>query len=233
MEHLNAKVTAAKKDSNTREELIQSHKSFIQKYSSVICKKYLNWENDDELSIALMAFNEAIDKFNPEKSSDFLGFAKHLIRLRLIDYYRKESKHVHLSLEADEEFELTEYEVDKAIEQYEIQQEKADKSFEMKRFQKLIRKFGITLDNLTQNSPSHKKTRDKLKKLAIIISKDKVIINKLLNTHQLPVKEITIKTGMNRKMIERWRCYLISLIIILVNDELLYLRNYIFPEGGK
>lgn len=44
---------------------IRAHKAFITKVSSKICSRYLTWDKDDELSIALIAFNEAIDNFDP------------------------------------------------------------------------------------------------------------------------------------------------------------------------
>ena len=49
-----------------REEFIQNHKPFIVKVSSELCKRYLTWGHDEELSIALVAFNEAIDSYKPD-----------------------------------------------------------------------------------------------------------------------------------------------------------------------
>ena len=37
-----------------REELIENHKPFILKISTNLCKHYLTWGHDDELSIALV-----------------------------------------------------------------------------------------------------------------------------------------------------------------------------------
>ena len=58
-------ISAKSGDPLVREELIRSHKAFIARVSSKICSRYLTWDNDDELSIALLAFNEAIDSFDP------------------------------------------------------------------------------------------------------------------------------------------------------------------------
>jgi len=81
-----------------REEFIRNHKPFIIKISSNICKRYLTWGHDDELSIALVAFNEATDSYKANDRASFYGFAKTVITRRLIDYFRKESKHQVLSL---------------------------------------------------------------------------------------------------------------------------------------
>ena len=48
--------------------------------------------SDDEYIIAMMAFGDAIDGYN-ENKGDFLGFAKTVIRNRIIDSIRREAKH--------------------------------------------------------------------------------------------------------------------------------------------
>ncbi len=48
-----------------REEFLTSRKEFIRRYASFVCKTQLDWHNDDELSVALIAFNKAVDTFNP------------------------------------------------------------------------------------------------------------------------------------------------------------------------
>ena len=88
---------AQKGDLCARDELIRNHRDFIAKTSSRACNRYLTWDND-ELSVALIAFNEAVDKFSPDEGAAFQTFAQRVIRNRLVDYFRKESKHRHLSL---------------------------------------------------------------------------------------------------------------------------------------
>ncbi len=48
--------------------------------------------SDDEYIIAMMAFGDAIDGYN-ENKGNFLGFAKTVIRNRIIDSIRREAKH--------------------------------------------------------------------------------------------------------------------------------------------
>lgn len=43
-------------DELSRQEIIQSHKIFMEKVASKICKRSVSW-NDDEMSISLIAFN--------------------------------------------------------------------------------------------------------------------------------------------------------------------------------
>src|SRR5665648_734158 len=115
-------ILAKSGDPLMREELIRSHKEFIAKVSSKVCRRYLSWDNDDELSIALLGFNEAIDSFDPHGGASFHSFVQMVIRRRLVDYFRQEGKHQHLSLSPmnleDDDEELSGYAADTSLAQY-------------------------------------------------------------------------------------------------------------------
>ena len=71
---------------------IKQHIPFIIKTVSQITGQYVTL-NQDEMSIALLAFNEAIDKYEEERE-EFLPFAKVVIRSRVLNYLEKEQKRV-------------------------------------------------------------------------------------------------------------------------------------------
>lgn len=50
-----------------RNQLIKEYIPFIQKHISQQLGKYIDTKNSDLYSIGLMAFNEAIDKYNEKK----------------------------------------------------------------------------------------------------------------------------------------------------------------------
>ncbi|MGI6226744.1 MAG: sigma factor, partial [Peptococcales bacterium] len=75
-----------------RENLLRDYTPFILRVASNFCNRYLVMGQDDEASISLMAFNEAIDKFSADNGAKFLTFAEVVIRRRLTDYFRKESR---------------------------------------------------------------------------------------------------------------------------------------------
>ncbi|ATA59272.1 RNA polymerase sigma factor SigI [Geobacillus stearothermophilus] len=58
-----------------RNELIEQYKPFIAKTASSVCKRFIR-EEDDEASIGLIAFNEAIEKYAPHKGGSFLSREK-------------------------------------------------------------------------------------------------------------------------------------------------------------
>ena len=81
-------------------EIIASYKPFIAKTVSSVCKRYIH-ATDDEFSIGLIAFNEAIEKYLPERGRSLLSFAEVLIKRRVIDYIRKQTKSQHISYDFD------------------------------------------------------------------------------------------------------------------------------------
>ena len=73
------------------DKLIQDYMAFIVKTVSSITGRYVSVENDDELSIALIAFKEAIDKYEESRGS-FSSFAKLVISSRVKNYLIKENR---------------------------------------------------------------------------------------------------------------------------------------------
>lgn len=51
-----------------REKFIEENRDFVYKIASSICKRRLSWQNDDELSIALIAFNKAIETYDKKRA---------------------------------------------------------------------------------------------------------------------------------------------------------------------
>ena len=78
-----------KEDSVVRETFLAEYRTFIRHVASQACFRSLEWGRDDELSEALIAFNEAIDLFVADKGVPFLAYARVLMKRRLIDYYRR------------------------------------------------------------------------------------------------------------------------------------------------
>ncbi|MDC1542070.1 methyl-accepting chemotaxis protein [Candidatus Pseudothioglobus singularis] len=95
-------LSAQNGDQPTQDYLLERYKPFIATTVSEVCKRYIDAEKDDEFSIGLVAFNEAIFAYSPDKGSSFLSFAKTVIKRRVIDYIRSNSQNVQtVSLEAN------------------------------------------------------------------------------------------------------------------------------------
>ncbi len=68
MDELSLTAIAAKKDERRFEELVRSLKPWILKTASDASGHYVT-DSDDEWSVALMAFNEAVQKYDEKKGS--------------------------------------------------------------------------------------------------------------------------------------------------------------------
>lgn len=198
-----------------RNEFIDENRSFIHKYACSVCKRYLNWENDDELSVALMAFNSAIDSF---QEGEFEYYSKMLIKHRLIDYFRKNNRN-EIPLDSSIIQETLQYEnnID----------EKLDRAEQISIFKDILMQFNINMGDLVKSSPKHRDTREKLINTAMEISKRKNIVNQLLKSKLLPIKEIQLFVDISRRMLEEWRKYIIALIIIFSDGRLDSIKDFI------
>ena len=85
-------VYAAKDDVLVADQLIGTYMPFIKAETAKFLKRPPMEGHDDELSIAMIAFHEAIGGYSRTRGA-FLKYAAMLIRSRLIDYSRREQRH--------------------------------------------------------------------------------------------------------------------------------------------
>jgi len=214
-----------------RNNFIEANKGFIYSTTSKLCKRPLIWENDEELSIALIAFNNSCEKYDKTKGN-FYGFSKILIKHALIDFFRKNKTSPNLMFENNEG--TSDYIDGKiSINDYEIKIDNEFRVEEISLFSKELLKYKITFDSLINLSPTHKDTRNNLLNVAFLCTREESILIHLKAKRRLPAKEIMILTSSNRKFIEKWRIYIISLILILTNPEYIYLKSYLNIKEGE
>jgi RNA polymerase sigma factor len=214
-----------------RDKFIEDNKAFIYSSTYNICKRKLSWENDDELSVSLIAFNNACDKYNDEKIN-FYGYAKVIIRNALIDYFRKMSRTpVVIFDNEEEEFQYIDYK--NSINNYELESENKRRAEEISLFTKELKEYKLDFNSLIKASPSHKDTRDSLLNIAFACVREENILTYIKHKKLLPVKEIMLLTNSNRKLIEKWRKYILILILILSSNEYPYIKSYLNIKVGE
>lgn len=224
-------MDASKQLSTSRSHLIEENKSFIYSVACRVCKRRLLWENDDELSIALIAFNKACDTYNDGKGN-FYSYARAIIKNSLIDFFRKSGNLPYLVFDSEgEEMEYVEYK--SSMSSYEIQMENSMRAEEIALFSKEIEKYGLSFSMLIDSSPSHKDTRNTLLNIAFICIKEAAILNYIKSKGNLPVKEIVLLMGVNRKLIEKWRRYILVLILILSSSDYPYIKSFLNIKVGE
>ena len=85
-------VCLAKDDPDAADQFLRDYMPFIRSETSRFLQRFPSAEYDDELSVAMMAFHEAITGYAKGRGA-FLQYAAMLIRNRLIDYHRREKRH--------------------------------------------------------------------------------------------------------------------------------------------
>lgn len=192
------------------DKLIQDYMAFIVKTVSSITGRYVSVENDDELSIALIAFKEAIDKYEESRGS-FSSFAKLVISSRVKNYLIKESKNNKVeSIEALKEKGIDISEVaETAVE------ESDELSNEISKLKEEIGAFGFTFEDLVDEAPKHEDTRRNAIELSEKVSKEKSLTNFMYEKRRLPIKQISVKFSVTEKVIKRSKKFIISVVIII------------------
>lgn len=223
-------------DVESRELLISKYKNFILQAASNICKRKITWD-DDEASISLIAFNEAIDRYNEHYGKSFNNYAFMLIRSRLIDEFRRERKKIEmesLSLDDNADFALSAVEVASAVAAHKLDESSTELASELNRFDKTLQEYGIDLIELEECCPDHRDTRIKLIRIAKRFSAYPALLEQLFRNKRLPIKEMLPYVEVSRKTLERNRKYLIALILIFGSEEFAGIRNAIsFAEIGE
>lgn len=220
---------AKKGDAQARENLLAEARSFVLNTCVKYCNRPLDWGRDDELSIGLMAFNEAIDRFEEERNIPFLGFARLVIKSRLADFFRREARHRHQPLEyqvADNA--PVQLETTQAWEKYLLEAETRERQEEILEFQKELLIYGISVSELVEASPKHRDSRENLISVAQQVADESTLMELLQRTKRLPVKELTLLSGLHRKTIEKGRRYIIAMALLLSQRErFIYLFSYL------
>ncbi len=209
---LEERVIKSKNDRDKTSALISQFKPFIASVAQKKAGRYLQYGTDEELSVGLMAFSEAVNSFDKDRGR-FLSFARMVISARLIDHFRKQERGK--AAEAVDN-EGAEDALDiKSIEQYGLDNEAEDRKIEVIEYTQKLKSWGISLEELVKVSPRKEELRAYYKEAVKVIMDNKDILDSLLETKRLPIKEIGKIIKLHRKKLERGRIYIIALVLAL------------------
>lgn len=216
-------------DAEAMESLLLSYSPFMKKTAGQVCKRFID-DHDEEFSIALSAFHEAVNGFNQEKNASFLTFAHMVIRRRVIDFIRRETKRNEFAHDfhglSDEEGFQSSIEATASVSDYSEQQHTAARKEEIAEYEKLLSGYGMTFQDLVKVSPSHEDARVTAVQIAQMVAETAEYRQFLQNKKKLPVKEIEQLVEVSRKTIERNRKYIIAVALLMMSD-LDYLKDYL------
>jgi RNA polymerase sigma factor len=229
VQHLEQRVEYIKTNENALNDFIKEYRPFIASCVYKATGKYQIYGQDDELSVGMIAFSEAIQSYNPEKGA-FLSFAKNVIQRRLIDYYRKEHRYhdmVHLDDPIEEEETFAGAYLDRqAIEDYQEKSISDSRALEILEYQSKLKSLDITFSELAEVSPKHAKTRQRYLEVIHFIIDRPDLLREIETKNRIPVAQIEKFLNIPRKTIEHGRKYIIAVIILLTGDYP-YLKSYL------
>jgi RNA polymerase sigma factor len=223
----------AKTDEQAREELISRQEKNILRVAS-IAKRDFATKSDDEWAIALCAFSHAIDTYSPTKGA-FVPYAETLMKRSLIDEHRAKSRHAQETPVSPDAFEGEQDESEhNPVLHIVIEQSvrAADTTLpdEILAANASLKQYGFGFYELTDCSPGRGKTREACLMAAETVLNHPIALEQLMRTRQLPMKWLAEKSALPKKLLERYRKYIIATIVICAG-EFPALQGYI--RGGR
>jgi RNA polymerase sigma factor len=208
--------------------LLEEYKPFIASCTEKAAGRYVRYGEDDELSIAMMAFVEAVNAYNRDKGS-FLCFAKNVIGRRIIDYYRKENRHnrvISINEYTDEDKQEISLDIKESLKKYEEDIISEYRRMEIIQLKEELMEWDISFDDLVKASPGQNRTRRMCGRIMRFIVSDPKLVSTIKEKRYLPVSLIEKSLGISRKKIERMRKYIIAALIVTTGDYR-YIKEYI------
>lgn len=229
-------VYAAKEDIQKADELIRSYLPFIRAEASK-CISRVCTEQDDEYSIAMIAFHEAIVGYERGRGS-FLGYASLLIRSRIIDFQRKESgyrRNIAVVIESDDDDRRQDRE---PVDERDVFEESALREAtrqEIEELSRVMQDFGVSFSDVAENSPKQERTLAACAAAIRYAAENKSLLDELLRTKKLPLAQLVSGAGADRKTLERHRKYVLAMLLIQTNGyEIIrgHLKRVLRRNGG-
>ena len=214
------RVYAAKEDMDLADSLIKDYLPFIKSITSkAIGNKPVN-DNDDELSIAMIAFHEAIVSYSRFKGA-FLKYTSVIIKNKLIDYHRKETKHSNVSsidrtVNEEDDTSLIETIEDERdmYSEYDVKEATKKELIELK---DQLKDFDLTINDVVKSCPKQARTLSSCYKAINYAVSNPEVIDTMKRTKKIPLSQIVTGTGVERKVIERHRKYIVVLMLVYSN----------------
>ena len=213
-------------DEKNIEQLIAEHIPFIIKTISHLTGRYVTIGNDEEYSIALLAFEQAVKDYDAEKGS-FLSYARLVIESRLINYLKSKSvKNSQQTVSLDELYE-------KGID-FENRETKTDDALneEISIYCKELNLFGLDLEKMADVAPKHRDTRNNAIDAAELASTYDEVVEKLYKKKKLPVRLVSTITHFSEKVIKRSKVFILGTMLIFIKD-LNNLIQWIMETRGR
>ena len=216
-------VYAAKESVQAADQLIGDYLPFIRAETAKFLKRPPEEGRDDELSIAMIAFHEAIGGYAKHRGS-FLKYASMLIRQTV-------------SLDAPAAGEESASLGETLPEERDHPAESAHRQATRQEIEELSRQmesFGVSLSDVADNCPKQQRTLQACRKALAYARENSWLLEELVHGKKLPLAKLSDGSGVERKTLERHRKYLVALLLIYTNGYEI-IRGHLAQvmEGGE
>lgn len=202
-------ITRIAAEDEARSQFIGQHREFIRRAASLHCGRPLTWGRDEELSIAMLAFDAALSSYSAERGAKFETFATLVIKRRLIDYQRRQSRSQETpvadipsgALGSDPAF------------------ERLERAWELEEFEHMVGAYSISFKHLKDESPRHQRVRERLLEAATVIINNPQLHKNILENGRLPMEQLCELTGETRKVLANRRRYLLAVLAVAARKE--------------
>ncbi|GGE32910.1 RNA polymerase sigma factor SigI [Pullulanibacillus camelliae] len=223
-------VSIQQGDEQIRYQLLKDYQPLVKKIVSNVCNYYID-ETMDEFSIGLSAFNDAINQYKSMKNIRFVTFAHIVIRRKVIDFIRKESRHRQIifmeeNIDNQDNLEESLPQLQKAVRQYELNCQSEDILCEINELKKLLTEYGISLKCVQKQCPKKIDSRRRIKNIANTIAENADLVHYLKLKKKLPMKQLLNTIPYSRKTVQRFKCYIIA-IVLISTGSFTRLKSYI------
>ena len=206
-----------------QEELLQNNEAFILRTASFVLGRPVT-RSDDEYSIALSAFWEAAQSHDPSKGS-LQTYASVVIRHRLIDYIRS-GKHYGQEISVEPDVFTGEMSSENETENLRLSIEKKlvqdmpDRTLseEIGELALILQHYQIDFFDLPNSCPKARKTRTVCLKAARFVCAVAELLARLRRTLKLPAAEMETGVPIARKLLDKFRKYIIASVEIEAGD---------------
>lgn len=228
-------VYAAKTDSPAADAFIRQYTGFIRSETIKFIHEAPEQGHEDELSIAMLAFYEAILGYEKHRGA-FLPYAARSIRNRLIDHYRTAKRHehvvsLHTPLGEESDGELMDTLSDRRDEfgNYEMRE---DSRKEIREFSEKLSAFGISFSDVADNCPRQERTLNACRRVLDHARAHPDLLMRIEETGRIPVKELSLSCGVEPKTLERHRKYLLAILLAFTNGYEIIRGHLCRLKGG-
>ena len=222
-----SKVKQASEDERAFEVLSKEFASHNKFVASRATGRFIT-ESDDEWSVVLLAFYEAVKKYDPGRGS-FTAFSDLVIKRRLADLSRTRQR---TAAEIPSDFEPGRGEsasdarpdpaagaiAEAAAAEAERDTEARDIRSEIEVLNRTLSGYGISFSDLPEVSPKAEKTRQACAEAIMAVAGDANLLEDMRRRARLPAKEISKRCGIPLKSLDKHRKYIIAVIEIMTGE---------------